>query len=199
MDDWRTVKTNKSLIHCFLLGWRRGFRGDLTSLQIQDHGDVQAHTSMSYRNNQSKPAMRLREAWGWGAGEGGDLAIHPDFHGLAQWGHWHFQMILVKAVPLWGSFVDECYPPKTQSIWKTLFRINWWLQIFHSAPISYFWIKLEQLDQGQAHLVTRRSTGDAHLSKNMCLKLKKLLEWIALINLIKMYLWNVRLYLYHSS
>lgn len=64
MDDWRTVKTNKSLwwIHCFLLGWRRGFRGDLFNFQIQDRGDVQAHTSISYQNNQSKQAMRLREA-----------------------------------------------------------------------------------------------------------------------------------------
>lgn len=33
------------------------------------------------------------------------------------------------------------------------------------APISYFWIKLEQLAEGQA--------GNAHLSENMCFKVKE--------------------------
>lgn len=79
MDDWRTVKTNKSLIHCFLLGWRRGFRGDLTSFQIQDRGDVHVLPEQSEQvSNEAQGGLRV------GRGGRGDLVIHPDFHGLAQ-------------------------------------------------------------------------------------------------------------------
>lgn len=76
-----------------------------------------------------------------------------------------FKWFLLKQFHYEAALVDECYPPKTQSIENT-FQDKLMTRSFIVLQ-SHTWIKPEQLAKGQAQEMP-------HLSENMCLKLKKL-------------------------